>query len=422
MKKKLAKTKCTVKLRKSEYHNEWYLILESYPVFNGTDKPQRIIEALNRTITSPVWDKSRTARTSADGAKTFKPKRDVNGIIQCKSTIDQEACVFADGVRSIRQKEYDNADLYTEKEAELAVQNQRQQIDFIEYFQKVSKDRHRNSSQSIIVNWNRVGELLKLFTNNQPLLFSQINLSKAEEIRRFMLTAPCGGNKKGTVSHNTAATYYSIFKAGLKQAFIDGYLIVDISAKIKGIQDQESRREHLTVEELNILAETPCDRPILKRAALFSALTGIRHCDIQKMKWKEIQIVGDQIRVNFRQQKTKGVEYMPISEQAYQLCGEPGKPEQLVFEDLPDPSWISGPLKRWIKSAGINRNITFHCFRHTYATLQLAGGTDIYTVSKMLGHTNVKTTQIYAKVVDEKKQKATKAIKINININNDTDL
>lgn len=420
MKKKLAKTKCTVKLRKSEYHNEWYLILESYPVFSGTDKPQRIIEALNRTITSPVWDKTRTARTSADGAKTFKPKRDVNGIIQCKSTIDQEACVFADGVRSIRQKEYDNADLYTEKEAELAVQNQRQQIDFIEYFLKVSKDRHRNGSQSIIVNWNRVGELLKLFTNNQPLPSSQINLSKAEEIRRFMLTAPCGGNKKGTVSHNTAATYYSIFKAGLKQAFIDGYLTVDISAKIKGIQDQESRREHLSVEELNILAETPCDRPILKRAALFSALTGVRHCDIQKLKWKEIQVVGEQVRLNFTQQKTKGVEYMPISEQAYQLCGEPGKQEQLVFEDLPDPSWISGPLKRWIKSAGITRNITFHCFRHTYATLQLAGGTDIYTVSKMLGHTNVKTTQIYAKVVDEKKQKATKAIKININ--NDTNL
>ena len=415
MKKKLAKTKCTVKLRKSEYHNEWYLILESYPVFNGTDKPQRIIEALNRTITSPTWDKSRTARTSADGAKTFKPKRDVNGIIQCKSTIDQEACVFADGVRSIRQKEYDNADLYTEKEAELAVQNQRQQIDFIEYFSKVSKDRHRNSSQSIIINWNRVAELLKLFTNSQPLPFSQVTLSKAEEFRRFMLSAPCGGKKTGTVSHNTAATYYSIFKAGLKQAFIDGYLTVDISAKIKGIQDQESRREHLSVEELNILAETPCDRPILKRAALFSALTGVRHCDIQKLKWNEIQVVGEQVRLNFTQQKTKGVEYMPISEQAYQLCGEPGKPEQLVFEDLPDPSWISGPLKRWIKSAGITRNITFHCFRHTYATLQLAGGTDIYTVSKMLGHTNVKTTQIYAKVVDEKKQKATKAIKLNIN-------
>lgn len=418
MRKSLAKTKCTVKLRKSEYHNEWYLILESYPVFNnGTGKPQRIIEALNRTITTPIWDKTRTARTSGDGTKTYKPKRDANGIILCKSTIDQEACTFADGVRSIRQKEYDNSDLYTEKEAELAAQNRHRQTDFIEYFLKVSKDRHRNSSQSIIVNWNRVGELLKLFTNNQPLPFSQITLSKAEEIRRFMLSAPCGGNKKGTVSHNTAATYFSIFKAGLKQAFIDGYLIVDISAKIKGIQEQESRREHLTVEELNLLAATPCEHPVLKRAALFSALTGLRHCDIQKMRWKEIQIEGDTYRLNFTQQKTKGVEYMPISKQAFQLCGEPGKPNQLVFEDLPDPSWISGPLKRWIKSAGITRNITFHCFRHTFATLQLANGTDIYTVSKMLGHTNVKTTQIYAKVVDGKKQKAANAIQINL-INN----
>jgi len=417
MKKKLAKTKCTVKLRKSEYHNEWYLILESYPVFNnGTGKPQRIIEALNRTITTPIWDKTRTARTSGDGTKTYKPKRDANGIILCKSTIDQEACIYADGVRSIRQKEYDNSDLYTEKEAELAVQNQRQQTDFIEYFLKISKDRHRNNSQSIIVNWNRVGELLKLFTNNQPLPFSQITLSKAEEIRRFMLSAPCGGNKKGTVSHNTAATYFSIFKAGLKQAFIDGYLIVDISAKIKGIQELESRREHLTVEELSRLASTPCDHPILKRAALFSALTGLRHCDIQKLRWKEIQIEGDSFRINFTQQKTKGVEYMPISEQAYQLCGEPGKPDKLVFEDLPDPSWISRPLDRWIKAAGITRKITFHSFRHTFATLQLTNGTDIYTVSKMLGHTNVKTTQIYAKVVDEKKQHAANAIKLDLNL------
>jgi len=59
--------------------------------------------------------------------------------------------------------------------------------------------------------------LLKFFTNNKPLPFSQISLGKAEEVRRFIISAPCGGNKKGTISHNTAATYYSIFKAGLKQ-------------------------------------------------------------------------------------------------------------------------------------------------------------------------------------------------------------
>lgn len=103
---------------------------------------------------------------------------------------------------------------------------------------------------------------------------------------------------------------------------------------------------------------------------------------------------------------------MPISQQALDLCGEPREPEQLVFEDLPDPAWISKPLKRWIEAVGITKRITFHCFRHTYATLQLSSGTDIYTVNKMLGHTNVKTTQIYAKVVDEKKSKAAQAIQL----------
>lgn len=58
----------------------------------------------------------------------------------------------------------------------------------------------------------------------------------------------------------------------------------------------------------------------------------------------------------------------------------------------------------------------FHCFRHTFATLQLASGTDIYTISKLLGHTNVKTTQVYAKVVDEKKEKATEAFTLDLPI------
>ena len=119
-------------------------------------------------------------------------------------------------------------------------------------------------------------------------------------------------------------------------------------------------------------------------------------------------------RLNFTQQKTKGVEYMPISEQAYSLCGEQKEGELLVFAGLPAPSWINRPVKKWVEAAGISKHITFHLARHSYATLQLAGGTDIYTVSKMLGHTNVRTTQVYAKVVDEKKEKATETIKLDL--------
>lgn len=412
MKKALINTRVTVRLRKSEYYDEWYLYLEAYPVrVEGKDKPQRVREYINRSITTPIWDKNRSARTTSEGQVSYKPKRDINGIIMCKSPLDKETCIYADNIRSLRQKEYDTQELYSEIDEAIAEQKEKSQCDFITYFKKEADNRHSNND-NMYNTWMRVSELLMEFNGNEPLLFANINLRLIEKFKQFLLKAKQGGSKRGTISQNTASSYFGIFKAALHQAFIDSYLPIDIAAKAKNIQGQESRREHLTEEELNKLAATPCGNPIIKRAALFSALTGLRHCDIQKMTWKELAKEGDHYRVNFTQQKTKGVEYMPISEQAYQMCGTPGHPEELVFPNLPDPSWISRPLGRWIEAAGITKHITFHCFRHTYACLQLSNGTDLYTVSKMLGHTNVKTTQIYAKVEDKNKEKAADAIKL----------
>lgn len=403
-------TKCTVKLRKHEQRNEWYLFIESYPVYdNGGVK--RVREYLNRTISTPIWNKSSVART--DGKrKSYRPRRDINGVIICRTDVDNEACMFADRRKNELQHQYDNADLYTAHEQAQVQQMERLQQDFIAYFQRITYSNHTRSSTAIVVNWNRVGELLRLFSDGAAIPFSEITLKVIEDFRKFLLNAPCGGRKKGKITQSTASTYFSIFKAALKQAFIDDYLTVDLSAKVKNIQSNNVRRNHLTQDELNMLAKTPCDKPVVKRAALFSALTGLRHCDIQKLRWAEVQKDGDSYRLNFTQQKTNEVEYLPISAQAYDLCGEPRDPKQLVFEDLTDAAWISKPLERWIIAAGITRKITFHCFRHTFATLQLCNGTDIYTVSKMLGHTNVKTTQVYAKVVNEKKEQAAKAIRI----------
>lgn len=413
MKIPMKRTVFKVILRKSEYKEQWSLIIESFPVFvPGREKPMRKHEPLGRFVTTPIWDKNSSGRTLADGKVYYRPKRDVNGIIQCRSTIDQEACIFADKVRDIRQHEYDNQSLYTETEAEQAAQNERSKCDFIKYFEDLRDKRHQNNSKSIRVNWDREVKLMKMFTEGKPMIFSTIDMNLLEDYKNFLINAPQGGSKKGTITRNTASTYFSIFKAGLHQAFIDGYLTVDIAAKAKNIAYSDKQREYLTIDELNTLAATPCDRPIMKRASLFSALTGMRHSDIQKLKWKEMIKDGEHYRILFTQQKTKGVQYMPISDQAYQLCGERGEPDRLVFEGLQDPSWINKPLERWIKAAGITKHITFHCFRHTYATLQLTNGTDIYTVSKMLGHTKVTTTQIYAKIVDEKKEQAADTIVI----------
>jgi len=121
--KELSNTKATVRLRKIEDRKEWYIYIESYPVLvPGKKSPQRIREYLNRSVTTIEWDKKRTARTDADGTKSYKPKRDDNGIIICRSEKDQESMIYADGVRKLRQREYDNADLYSDAETEQAEQ------------------------------------------------------------------------------------------------------------------------------------------------------------------------------------------------------------------------------------------------------------------------------------------------------------
>ena len=413
MRKPLLHTRVTVKLRKSEYREEWYLYTESYPVRNpGSTKPKRVIEAVNRTITTPIWDTTAITGIDTEGNYKYKPKRDSNGIIQCTSQLDKEACRYADKVRALRQQEYDTAVVFSDREQEMIAQNERSEQDFIAYFNSIIYKCHPNSSDSIIVNWTRVGKLLSIYSKGKPIPFKTISAKLLEDIKLFMLSAPQGGNKGGTLSQNSAATYFAIVKAGLHRAFIDEYLTVDIAAKVKGIPDLKVKRETLTLEEAEMLAKTPCENEVLKRAFFFAVLTGVRLCDIQDLTWGEIAQTGSGWRVDFTQRKTHVVDYLPINEQAYSLCGERGEQNQRVFEGLTGSSWISRPLKKWIEASGIKKHITFHCSRHTFATLQLEHDTDIYTIKGMLGHTNVKTTQIYAHIVDKSKRNAADVIHI----------
>lgn len=422
MRKPLLHTKVTVKLRKSEYREEWYLVVESYPIRKPDGgKPGRIIESVNRIITTPIWDTTAITGIDADGNYKYKPKRDTNGIILCTSRLDREACIYADKVRALRQQEYDTAVVYSDREQEMIAQNERMEQDFIAYFNSIIYKVHPNSSNSIIVNWTRVGKLLSIFSEGKPIPFRKINVKLLEDLKLFMLTAPQGGNKKGTLSQNSAATYFSIVKAGLHRAFIDEYLTVDIAAKVKGIPELKVKRETLSLEEAELLAQTPCENEVLKRAFFFAILTGIRLCDIHELTWGEIQKTSTGWRVDFTQRKTHVVDYLPINEQAYSLCGEPGEHDQQIFAGLTGSSWISRPLKKWIAASGIKKHITFHCSRHTFATLQLENGTDIFVVKGMLGHTNVKTTQIYAHIVDKSKRNAAEVLQIDgLNTSNES--
>ena len=179
---------------------------------------------------------------------------------------------------------------------------------------------------------------------------------------------------------------------------------------VKATRTEDVHREYLTIEELQRLVKTDCSYPVLKDAFIFSCLTGMRWSDINKLTWGEVQEFDGGTRVVFRQKKTRGLEYLDISEQAVRSMGPRGRAAERVFSGLKYSAWHNLALREWCMKAGITKHITFHCGRHTFAVLQLSLGTEIYTLSKLLGHRELKTTQVYAQIMDEKKREAVNRI------------
>ncbi|MDE6379418.1 MAG: site-specific integrase, partial [Muribaculaceae bacterium] len=189
----------------------------------------------------------------------------------------------------------------------------------------------------------------------------------------------------------------SLFNTALKEGLISS----NPSMAVERFKEPESDREFLTVDELRRLIQTPPPDKEVARAFLFSCLTGLRWSDISALRWSEVQRMGDGTRLVFRQKKTGSLEYLDINGQAVELMGERGAEDSLVFPDLTAVQTARINVTAWVKAAGINKHITFHCGRHTFAVMMLELGTDLYTLSKLMGHRSIESTQVYAKILDK---------------------
>ena len=170
----------------------------------------------------------------------------------------------------------------------------------------------------------------------------------------------------------------------------------------------ETNREYLTLDELKKLMSLKVVNEEVRDAFMFACFTGLRVGDMERLTWDMIRTTATSREVATRQGKTHKLVYVPLTENAESFlpeCRTSGK-----VWDLPGRDDINDCLQRWAKKAGIKKHISFHCARHTYATLLLTYGADLYTVSKLLGHSNVRATQIYAKIIDKKKAEAVNLI------------
>ncbi|MGN0186878.1 MAG: site-specific integrase [Paludibacteraceae bacterium] len=206
----------------------------------------------------------------------------------------------------------------------------------------------------------------------------------------------------------TCKNYYRRFNCALNTAVRKGLLTVNPFTQIDSDdkpKEHEQPKTYLTIDEIRTLANIPCTTPEIKNAFLFSCFCGLRISDIKALTWQQVVKNGDKISLELVMQKTKIPIYIKLSDAALQWLPTRHDTNPHVFQ-LPAAPTINRHLKQWTERAHIDKKVTFHTARHTFATTLLTLGADIYTTSKLLGHTDIKTTQIYAKIVDKKKDAA----------------
>lgn len=291
----------------------------------------------------------------------------------------------------------------------------KEQTLFYDYYNALTEKRKKKESRGNFSNWASCLRHLMKYDGRKNLTFADITSKWVEGFRDYLENRAeafgCDRRErkdKKPLSQNSRQSYFNKLRACLRQAYEDGIIRTNPMRGITGFSTQEGTRDYLTIDELKAMAAAECDYPNIKRAFLFSCLTGLRRSDIVKLTWGEVTRLDGRTRLIFRQKKTGGQEYLDITPQAAELIGERGnaKLSEPVFGDIRYPSDTNDSLRIWALRAGIDKNVTFHVGRHTFAVLMLTLGTDIYTVSKLLGHRELKTTQIYAKIVDSKKQEA----------------
>lgn len=288
---------------------------------------------------------------------------------------------------------------------------------FFEFYRAMCEARHGEESNGNWGNWYSALKHLQRYEHNERITFAEITPAWVQGFKDYLETAAYTNDghyaKDGIVrklSRNSKVSYFNKLRACLNEAFERRIIAYNPMRGIDNFKAEEGKRMYLTIDEVRKLAQTPCRSEEVKTAFLFSCLTGLRRSDIAKLTWGEVYHQSGFTRIIFRQKKTGGQEYLDITTQAAALMGERGADDERVFKWFNSPSSTNDIIRVWVANAGINKDITFHCGRHTFATMMLDLGTDLFTVSKLLGHADISTTQIYAKVLDKAKQAAVAAI------------
>ncbi|HFQ5385567.1 TPA: site-specific integrase [Vibrio vulnificus] len=281
---------------------------------------------------------------------------------------------------------------------------------FIDYFQRQIDLKEQTTSTSNHSIWLSARKHLLFYCGKHDLSFDELDKDWLDGFK-YYLTNEAKTKSDTPLSRNTQSSYFNKVRAAINEAHREGIIRDNPLAQVTSIKAKTTKRVYLTLDEVNALAHTECRYPVLKRAFLFSCATGMRWCDIHRLTWSEIETFNNHKRIIFDQVKlshgdAKSLQYLDLPKFAESLLGPVKAAHERVFKGLKYSSYINVELLRWALAAGISKHVTFHAGRHTFAVIQLSRGIDIYAVSKLLGHSELKTTEIYADIIEQRRMEA----------------
>jgi len=287
--------------------------------------------------------------------------------------------------------------LYKRQQAELAGDHGenvafKKNVNFLEYATKWV-DSYSKKDKKVVT---AMFTYLKDFVGKDSIKPGQITENFCIEFKEYL---------ESKLNGETPATYFARFKKLLKKAVRDKYFSFSPAEEVKNSVAETVKKDVLTFEEIQRLAQAHCGNSEVRRAFLFACYTGLRFADIKLLQWSNInsgELSFVQTKTDKKAPHKVRINLSPI---ALQILGEPAAATDKIFT-LPSHTWVLKTLGNWTKRAGVQKHVTFHVARHSFATNLLYYQSDTMTVASLLGHTTTKHTQKYVRISDAMKQQA----------------
>lgn len=281
-------------------------------------------------------------------------------------------------------------------------------INFLDYFQAYVDGYTKKDVSGIQGALNRFKDFL---AEQYPVFQASI---KPEQLSKDMMISFAEYLKTRSVGEG-AYGFFQRFKKVVKYAVAHNVLpsnpCTDVTCS--KVDAQTLRKDVLSIAEMEALVATTYSgqNDAMRRAFIFCLYTGIRYCDVKALTYANVDYANKFLK--FEQEKTAGHSaasgvVIPLNEGLLSLVGRPatGSPKSERIFALPSATACSKALKRWTKRAGIEKHITWHCARHSFAVNILNQGANIKTVASLLGHSGLKHTEKYTRAVDSLKEAA----------------